>query len=74
MTKIAEEEREFLHVLRVVMIAAIKGDPPIIAIEMGRRAIPLHDRPSFAEVETVCRGEASAAPAEGTQVHPIPTA
>ena len=74
MTKIAGEERDFLHVLRVVMIAAIKGDPPIIAIEMGRRAIPLHDRPSFVEVEAVCRGEASATPAEGAQAEPIPAA
>jgi chemotaxis protein MotA len=70
MTKIAEEERDYLYALRVLMIAAIKGDPPIIAIEMGRRAIPLHERPSFVEVEAACRGEAAAAPSEGVLVEP----
>jgi chemotaxis protein MotA len=49
------------------MLAAIKGSAPQIAIEIGRRAIPLHVRPSFAEVEQVCRGGAPAAPAEGDE-------
>jgi chemotaxis protein MotA len=71
MTKIAEEERDFLHVLRVLMISAIKGDPPIIAIEMGRRAIPLHERPSFAEVEAACRGEAANTPLEGAEAEVV---
>jgi chemotaxis protein MotA len=71
MTKIAEEERDFLHVLRVLMISAIKGDPPIIAIEMGRRAIPLHERPSFAEVESACRGEAANTPIEGAKAEVV---
>jgi chemotaxis protein MotA len=53
--------------LRVLMLSAIKGTPPQIAIEIGRRAIPLHVRPSFAEVEQVCRGGAPAAPAEGDE-------
>jgi chemotaxis protein MotA len=56
MTKTADEERCFTHVLRVLMLSAIKGTPPQIAIEIGRRAIPLHVRPSFAEVDQVCRG------------------
>jgi chemotaxis protein MotA len=56
MTKSADEERCFIHVLRVLMLSAIKGSAPQIAIEIGRRAIPLHVRPSFAEVEQVCRG------------------
>jgi chemotaxis protein MotA len=71
MTKIAEEERDFLHVLRVLMISAIKGDPPIIAIEMGRRAIPLHERPGFTEVEAVCRAEAVTTPIEGAQAEVV---
>ena len=61
MTKTADEERCFIHVLRVLMLAAIKGTPPPIAIEIGRRAIPLHVRPSFAEVDQVCRGGGPAA-------------
>jgi chemotaxis protein MotA len=60
MEKAAEEERAYLHVLRVLMISYMKGNPPVIAIEMARRAIPTHMRPSFVEVEAACRAEASA--------------
>jgi chemotaxis protein MotA len=64
MSKIVEEEHSFYAVLRVVMLAFIKGTSPIMAVEIGRRAIPGHTRPSFAEVEKACReksGEAAAA-------------
>jgi chemotaxis protein MotA len=68
MSKSADEERCFTHMLRVLILSAIKGSAPQIAIEIGRRAIPLHVRPSFAEVEQVCRGGgAPAAPAEGDE-------
>lgn len=64
MSKTADEERAFLNVLRVVMIAFLKGIAPIMAVEMGRRVIPGHVRPPFKEVEEACRsakGEAAAA-------------
>lgn len=68
MSKTADEERCFTHTLRVLMLSAIKGTPPQIAIEIGRRAIPLHVRPTFAEVDQVCRGGgAPAAPADGDE-------
>jgi chemotaxis protein MotA len=66
MAKIVDEEHSYYHVLRVVMLAFIKGTAPIMAVEMGRRAIPGHARPSFAEVEKACRersGEPAAAAA-----------
>jgi chemotaxis protein MotA len=63
MGKIAEEEGAYLHVLRVVMISFLKGSAPIMAVEFARRAIPGHVRPSFKEVESVCRGGGEAAPA-----------
>jgi chemotaxis protein MotA len=64
MAKAVEEERELVHVLRVVMLAAMKGIPPLMAVEMGRRAIPARMRPSFQELESSCRGgNASAAKA-----------
>jgi chemotaxis protein MotA len=56
MGKNAEEERAYLHVLRVVMITFLKGTAPIMAVEAARRAIPGHVRPSFQEVEKACRG------------------
>jgi chemotaxis protein MotA len=55
MAKTAEEERAYLHVIRVTMIAFLKGSAPVLAVEFGRRAIPSHVRPSFQEVETACR-------------------
>jgi len=63
MGKIAEEEGAYLHVLRVLMISFLKGSPPIMAVEFARRAIPGHVRPSFKEVETLCRHGGEAAPA-----------
>jgi len=56
MAKLVEDERAYLYVLRVVMIAFLKGTAPILAVEFARRAIPGHVRPSFQEVEAVCRG------------------
>ena len=55
MAKVAEEEHAFIYVLRVVMIAFIKGAAPIQALEFGRRAIPGHVRPSFNDMEKNCK-------------------
>jgi chemotaxis protein MotA len=63
MTKIADEEQAYLHVLRVVMISFLKGTAPIMAVEVARRAIPGHVRPSFKELEAACRGGGAAAAA-----------
>ena len=56
MTKTADEHNEYLHVLRVLMLSFLKGSAPMIAIEMGRRAIPAHVRPNFDEMEKNCKG------------------
>jgi chemotaxis protein MotA len=55
MSKQVDEEHAYYHVLRVVMLSYIKGMSPLLAIEMGRRAIPDHVRPTFQEVEKACR-------------------
>jgi chemotaxis protein MotA len=62
MAKIVEDERAYLHVLRVVMISFLKGTAPIMAVEFARRAIPGHVRPSFQEVEAICRGRGAESP------------
>jgi chemotaxis protein MotA len=65
MTKAADEEHAYLYVLRVLMISFLKGTAPIMAVEVARRAVPGHVRPSFKELEAACRnraGEADAAP------------
>jgi len=61
MAKSADEHNEYLHVLRVLLLSFLKGSAPIIAIEIGRRAIPAHVRPSFTEMETHCKNQAGAA-------------
>ena len=55
MSKMVDDEHAYYHVLRVVMLSFIKGMSPILAVEMGRRAIPEHVRPSFQEMEKGCR-------------------
>ena len=55
MGKIVDDEHAYYHVLRVVMLSFIKGISPILAVEMGRRAIPEHLRPTFQEMEKACR-------------------
>ncbi|HEY2391089.1 MAG TPA: flagellar motor stator protein MotA [Candidatus Angelobacter sp.] len=67
MAKTVEEEHCYQQVLRVAIIAFIKGTPPIMAVEVARRAVPAHVRPSFQELEKSCRGggEAAAAAAAG---------
>lgn len=53
--KAAEEEHAFLYVMRVLMVSFLKGSAPIMAVEVARRAIPGHVRPSFQELEKACR-------------------
>ncbi len=57
MRKAAEEQNEYLHVLRVLLLSFLKGSAPMIAVEMGRRAIPAHVRPSFDEMEKSCKNK-----------------
>jgi chemotaxis protein MotA len=56
MSKTADDHNSYLHVLRVLLLSFLKGAAPMIAIEMGRRAIPGHVRPSFDEMEKTCKG------------------
>jgi chemotaxis protein MotA len=67
MAKLAEDEHAYYYVLRVLMSSFMKGAPPIMAVEVARRAIPGHVRPDFKEVEKTCRtsdaGAAAAAKA-----------
>ena len=57
MTKATEEEHAFLCVMRVLMVSFLKGTAPIMAVEMARRAVPGHVRPTFQELEAACRNK-----------------
>jgi len=63
MRKRSEEHNDYLHVLRVLLLAFLKGSAPMIAIEMGRRAIPAYVRPTFDEMERTCKNKVEAAEA-----------
>jgi chemotaxis protein MotA len=75
LSKLVDDEHAYYHVLRVVMLSFIKGMSPSIAIEMARRAVPEHVRPTFQEVEKASRqrDEPAAAGATATPA-PAPAA
>ncbi|NOT09149.1 MAG: flagellar motor stator protein MotA [Gemmatimonadales bacterium] len=50
------EATRLYHVMKAGVVAFAKGFPPIMAVEFARKAIGAHDRPSFLEMETACKG------------------
>src|SRR5271157_3062278 len=61
MGKMVDEEHSFMMVLRVLMVSFLKGSAPIMAVEVARRAVPGHVRPSFKELEQACRNRGTEA-------------
>lgn len=49
---LAAEDHQFLMMLKVILVAFVRGEAPQVAVEFGRRVIPHQVRPSFAEVDT----------------------
>src|SRR5689334_19856500 len=74
MAKASEEEHAFYQVLRVTMTAFMKGIPPILAVEIGRRAVPGHLRPAFQELEKTCRSGGTPAQAADASAADAPAA
>jgi chemotaxis protein MotA len=64
MAKTADDEHAYYHVLRVMLVALLKGTPPTVAIEIGRRAIPGHVRPTFQEAEAFIKDKSGEAKPE----------
>jgi chemotaxis protein MotA len=62
LAKAADAENAYFLVLRVMIIAFMKGSAPSLAVEFGRRAIPPHLRPTFQETEKFLK-QKTAAPA-----------
>ena len=56
LSKIAEAEGAYYHVLRVGLIGYVNGNAPMLCAEFARRAIPLEARPSFQEMEKALKG------------------
>jgi chemotaxis protein MotA len=53
--KHTDAEGEYFTCLRMGLLANMKGLSPMLALEAARRAIPHHLRPSFQEMDKVCR-------------------
>ncbi len=47
----AKESEAILLVAKAALTAFVGGNPPPVALEAGRRAIPAHKRPTFEELE-----------------------
>ncbi|MEO8592008.1 MAG: flagellar motor stator protein MotA [Candidatus Solibacter sp.] len=63
MAVINTSEGQYYHVVRVGVMAFIRGSAPILAVEFARRAIPSSVRPTFKELEATCRrGAGTASP------------
>lgn len=63
MTKAVDDENAYYHVVRTVIVSFMKGAPPSVAVEYGRRAIPSHVRPSFKDTEKTVKNKGDAAAA-----------
>lgn len=61
----SQAQTQYLQVLRTTIVAFAKGSSPILALEYGRRSIPIEYRPGFSEMETTIRRDA--------KIPPIPT-
>jgi chemotaxis protein MotA len=63
MSKAVDEENAYYHVIRTVIVAFMKGAPPSVAVEYGRRAVPSYVRPNFQDTEKAVKNKGDAAPA-----------
>lgn len=50
---IYDEDQQMYFIIRDILIAHLNGQPPIVAIEIGRGGIPGHLQPTFLEVEAL---------------------
>ncbi len=55
METIADEEKEYLNVLKTIIVCFVSGVHPNLAIEFGRILIPDKERPAFLEMEKQLR-------------------
>jgi chemotaxis protein MotA len=60
MAKSVDDEHAYYQVLRVMIVAFMKGTAPTMAVEIGRRAIPGNVRPPFQEAETFIKDKGGA--------------
>lgn len=52
----AKEESKYLQVIQVSVVSFVRGSAPQMAVEFGRRCIPMGERPTFEELEKKVTG------------------
>lgn len=57
MEHMVEEEIRYLRIIKCLVVAYIKGNAPMVSVEMARRTIFTEFRPSFKELEKFIRGK-----------------
>lgn len=61
MSRNIDSESRYYNVLRVGLLAFSRGSAPIMSVEFARRGVPSRVRPTFQELEAMCRGGGGAA-------------
>lgn len=56
LTRFADSETEYYEVLKAAMIAHVQGNAPVITVEVARKIVPGHLRPSFKEIDEMING------------------
>jgi chemotaxis protein MotA len=51
MRQLVEHERKALESVKVCLVTHVGGKPALLAIDAGRRMIPINNKPSFAQLE-----------------------
>lgn len=54
-----EEEAQYFTTIKTCLLASLRGYAPKVAVEFGRKSIPSKLRPSFADLESVLKGDRS---------------
>lgn len=51
MENISHDEHQYMMCIKASLLSFVKGAPPLVAVEFGRRAISLYFRPTYEETE-----------------------
>lgn len=60
--KLGETETQLLHMVRIAMVAFVRGASPILAVEYARRSLPMELRPTFVDLEVTIKRDAKIPP------------
>jgi chemotaxis protein MotA len=66
LARMNEAEEQYFVCLRNGVLAYVRGCGPLLAAEFARRSVPPHLRPTFQEMEQLCKGTSASAPAAET--------